>query len=415
MSSINPTPANINSDSSQNGKVQAAAGIRVQTGGLNLPISQAVSIPGGLKHETLIIPSSSLPSWSGFFTIDLREKNILLHNITLAFTTSAVTGNAVVGAFNPAFFFFQRIELVQNSTVIDTIYGNEQFLLNQILEFDEDRLAINQAAGSYASVAQRQLLSSGTTNNVFYVNLRTYLDQTKLAILSDQHAIQIRVYLDSFTNSFQLVSGSNPNSVMQSCNAICRITRLDSDSANQRLQALALAPQHNVFHDLHYGTFSVAAGNLSSTIILAPIVGNVACLIFTVRASTSTNQQWNYSQLSSFALLTSASENMVGGQVIPASLASNLLNSGWMKSSYNTETAFGLNNQNANVYIWAFSADPVAALSTGQALSSRRFLGQEQLVLNFLAPLTGQVQVDVYAMCESVIEMTPTTVKKISL
>jgi hypothetical protein len=404
-----------NSDSTSNGKVQAASGVRVKTGGLNLPASQSVSIPAGMKHETLIVPASSIPSWGGFFTIDIRERNILLHNITLQFTTSPVTGNAIVGTFNPAWFFFQRIELVQNGNVIDTLYGSEQFLMNQLLEWDEQRLAMNQAAGMYSSAAQSALLSSTTSNNVFYANLRTYFDQDKVALLTENHQIQMRIYMDSFQNSFNLTSGTNPVCTMQSCNAICRVTKLDSDSANQRLQSMTASPFHYIFHDLHYGTFTVPSGNLSSTIVLSPIVGNVAAFIFTVRASTATNQQWIYSQLQSFALLDSASTNIVGGQVLPASLCANILNAQWCKSSYNTETSFGLNNQNANVYIWAFSADPVGALSTGQALTSRKFYGQEQLQLNFLAPLAGQVQVDVYAMVESVLEMTPLSVKKISL
>ena len=70
MSQVNPpAPHTSNTDSTSNGKVQASAGHRAKVGGLNLPANQSVSIPGGLKHETLIIPSSSTPSFGGFFTI----------------------------------------------------------------------------------------------------------------------------------------------------------------------------------------------------------------------------------------------------------------------------------------------------------------------------------------------------------
>jgi hypothetical protein len=417
MSSVVPPPApfTVNSDSPSNGKVVAASGSRSRAGGLYLPSQQAVSIPGNLKHEILIIPSSSTPAWGSFFTIDIREKNILLNNITLQFSTSPITGTSVVGSLAPAFFWFQRIEIVQNGNVIDTVYGNQQFLLNQLTEWDEDRLAVNNAAGNYASVAQRTLLSSSITNNVVYANLKTYFDQTKLAILTDQHAIQLRVYMDTFTNAFTLTSGSSPVSLMQSCNAICKITRLDSPSATLRLADMTAQNYHSIFHDLHYATFTVPAGNLSSTIILAPVVGNVATMFFTIRASVIGSNQWVYLPLSSFALLDSASTNIVGGQVLPASLCANILNMGWCKSSYNTETAFGSNNQNANIYMWSFSADPVAALSQGQCLTSRKFYGQEQLQLNFASALGSQVQVDVYAMVESVLEQTPSSVKKISM
>ena len=404
-----------NSDSTSNSKVAAAAGARVNVGGFHLPASQSVTIPGGLKHETLIVPSSSFPAWGGFFTIDIREKNIILNNITLQFQTSAITGTSIVGYFSPAFFWPSRIEIVQGGNIIDTIYDNQQFLLNQFLEWDEDRLAINNAAGNYASTAQRTLISSGTTTNTAYVHLRTYFDQAKVALLTDAHNIQLRIYMNTFSNVFTLTSGSSPVCTINSCNAVCKVTRLDASSATMRLNEMRAAPYHHIFHNLSYGTFTVPAGNLSSTIVLAPIVGPVAALIFTVRASSVNAAAWVYTQLQSFALLDAASTNLVGGQVLPASMCAQVLNRDWCKSSYNNETAFGINNNGANVYIWSFSADPVAALSQGQALTSRRMTGQEQLQLNFTSALAAQVQVDVYAMVESVLETTISEVRKIAL
>jgi hypothetical protein len=222
--------------------------------------------------------------------------------------------------------------------------------------------------------------------------------------------------MDSFANVFTQTGGAIPASaVINSCNAILKVTTLDSETANRRLQDMTVSPHHHIFHDVHYATFSVSAGNLSTAIVLAPIVGNVASLMFTVRASTIGAQAWVYSQLASFAILSSSSENIVGGQVLPSSLCANVLNTDWCKSTYTAETSFGVNDQKANVYIWSFSSDPVSALSYGQALTSRKMLGAEQLVLNFATPLPAQVQVDVYAYVESILEVTPSSVKKISL
>ena len=410
-----PAPHTSNTDSTSNGKVQAAAGHRAKVGGLHLPANQAVSIPSGLKHETLIIPSSSTPSFGGFFTIDIREKGILLNNVTLQFNLSAVTGSSLVGYFNPAWFFFTRIEIVQNGNVHDTIYGNQQFLMNQLLEWDEDRLACNNGAGNYASTAQRTSMSSQSTTNTFYANLKTYFDQDKVALLTESHNIQLRVYMDTLQNSFYVSSGTLTSCNINSVNAYCRVTRLDSDAHQTHLASQHQDPHHHIMHDLHYGTFTVPSGNLSSTIVLSPIVGNVTTLIFTIRANSVTNQAWVYSQLASFALLDSASTNIVGGQVLPASFCANMLNKEWCKSSYNTETSFGINDQKANVYMWSFSADPISALTHGQALTSRKFTGQEQLLLNFPSALAAQVSVDVYAMVESILEVTPSSVRKIGM
>lgn len=189
-----PAPHNVNTDSNSNSIVQAAAGRRVMANNLNLPVAQAISISAALKHGLLIVPSSSMPQFGAFHTIDIREKNIILSNITLQFTTSAVAGSSLVGYFSPGYFFFQRIELVQSGNVLDTIYGNQQSLLNQLLEWD-DRLANNIAAGNYASSAQRTLLSSQTGTNTFYVNLKSYFDQAKMSLLTQSHEIQLRVYM----------------------------------------------------------------------------------------------------------------------------------------------------------------------------------------------------------------------------
>ena len=410
-----PAPHTANTNSTSNPKVQAAAGHRAKVGGLNLPATSAVSIPHGLRHETLIIPSSSTPSFGGFFTIDIREKGILLNNVTLQFNLSAVTGSSLVGYFNPAWFFFSRIEIVQNSNVVDTIYGNQQFLMNQLLFEDEDRLALNNAAGNYASTAQRTTMSSQSTTNTFYANLQTYFDQDKIALLTDSHAVQLRVYMDTLANCFYVSSGTLTSCSINSVNAFCKVTKLDGAAHQERLTSMTMEPFHHIAHDLHYGTFTVPSGNTAATIVLSPIVGNVAALLICVRPNTVSNQAWIYTQLASMAILDSASTNIVGGQVIPASFYSNVLGKDWCKSSYNTETSFGTNDQKANYILYSFSADPIGAITHGQALSSRRFTGQEQLLLNFTSALAAQVQVDVYAMCENIVEQGHAHLKKISL
>ena len=73
----------LNTNSSSNTKTSAAEGSRVMIEGYNLPVSQSVTLNSDLKHETLVIPSTSMPSWGAFHSINLRDKNILLHNYAL--------------------------------------------------------------------------------------------------------------------------------------------------------------------------------------------------------------------------------------------------------------------------------------------------------------------------------------------
>ena len=51
-------------------------------------------------------------------------------------------------------WFFTRIEILQNQNVIDTIYPTQQFIAQQFLENNQDRIFINNAAGNYSSQAQ---------------------------------------------------------------------------------------------------------------------------------------------------------------------------------------------------------------------------------------------------------------------
>lgn len=411
-----PSIHTVNSDSTSNGKVSAAAGQRCRVGGLNLRCTQSVSLPSDLRHETLIIPSSSLPTWGGYFTVDIRERNIILNNITLQMNVSAVAGTTLVGYFSPAIYHFTRIDIVQGGNVIDTIFNNEQFLRNQLLEYDEDRLSSNITMGLYSNSTQRTLLSSQSTTNTFYIPLKTYFDECKPNLLSDQHNVQLRIYMDTLANVFTVTSGTLVSAPILSCSAICKVSRLDATSAASILQDMTLSPHHSIIHDTRYGTFTVPTGSLSSTIVLTPIVGNVTALLFTVRSATTGAGAWNYTQLASFAILDATSTNIVGGQALPASLCANILNRDWCKSSYNTETSFySAANNAANFYMWSFSADPVAALSNGQALTSRKLTGSEQLILNFQSALGSAVTVDVYAYVESIVEQGPSHVKKMSL
>ena len=415
MSQVAPAvPHTANSDSTSNAKVQAAAGHRAKVGHLNLPAKQSVSLNSDLQHGITIFPSSGTPAWGSYFTIDLKSPNLLIHNITLQFNLGAVTGSSPVGYFNPAWFFFTRIELVQGGNVIKTIHGNQQFLKNQLFEWDEDRCAINAAAGPYNNTTVRTALSSTSTTNTLYANLRTYFDEIGgVPLLNEQHAVQIRVYMDTLTNVFKLSSGTLTSVAINSVNAICKTTKLDPVTANNQLMAMSAHPFHHIFHDNVYFPYSVPSGVATSTTVLAGITGNVSALYFTIRANIVTDQAWVYTQFASFAIQDNTGTNIVGGQVVPATLAANLLNKDWCKSSYFNETSFGVTDNKANFYCWAFSADIIDAVSHGKCLSSRKFSGQETLVLNWASSLGAAVQVDCYALVESVLEMSPSSVKKL--
>jgi hypothetical protein len=80
-----------------------------------------------------------------------------------------------------------------------------------------------------------------------------------------------------------------------------------------------------------------------------------------------------------------------------------------------TNPKLEIHSRFSHAVIYAFSDDPVGAANSGISSGSFRFQGSEQLILNFDQILTEGVSVDVYAYVESVIEISPTYVKKINL
>ena len=105
MSSLTQTKPEVhNTNTSNSGaaanKATAVAHKKVNVGGLHLPAHQAVHVPADQRHEVILIPASSTANWGSYYTIDIREKNILLHNITLQFNYGVVTGSGLTGYFN---------------------------------------------------------------------------------------------------------------------------------------------------------------------------------------------------------------------------------------------------------------------------------------------------------------------------
>ena len=389
--------------------------------GLNVQASQHINIPH-MKHESIIVPSTSAPSWGGYFVIDFRERNCILHDLVLQFNVSALTGytgtNATSPRYTPAFFWFTRIEIVQNNNVIDTVYANQQFLMNQLYSNDEQRIIKNLSCGQYNNTTQRATLAASA--NTYYVDLWNYFQQTHVPILSQKDDVQIRVYMDTLANN--AVTGTatvstGPTSVINSCNLIAKVTRLQSADVANRIRSISMRPEHYKFNELRFGTFSVNAGVAQTSIVLTPLVGNCNFLIFTIRptASISGEGYYNYTALSSYAILDGTSTNIVGGQNIPNAMALLYLGRNSSRSSYLAETALSTTNNNANVYIWCFSADCIETATTGVDMNTYRFSGNEQLQINFVSSLAAGVTIDVYAHMASVVEVSSNAVKKLSL
>ena len=381
----------------------------ITSAGLNLPTHQVTSFGSDeLRHETVIIPSTSQVAFGSY---SVKEKGLLLHDVALNFNVSAISGlNGSVTNypnFSPAFFWFTRIEIVINNNVIDTLYPSQQFIQNQLFNSDEKRRLVNNAAGAYDSLAQRNAMAIITSN--YYVDLWTLFQQTNLPLLWSKDDVQVRVYMDTLPNIVNQSSlTGTPVATLNYANLVMKVSRLPHDLLYMRRDQIVQNAEQTKFHELRYGTFTVQSGVTASTLVLTPLVGLVAFLYFTVRppAALTGNSEYMHTAISNYAILDNTSTNITGGQAIPSALSLTILNKEWIDSTYTAETALGIVNNGANVYLYSFSADPSTAAKSGASYGAHRFMGNEQLQITFTGSLAANVQVDVYAKCEALIEQT---------
>ena len=92
------------------------------------------------------------------------------------------------------------------------------------------------------------------------------------------------LYMDSLANN--AVTGTatltaSPISTINSCNLICRVSRLHSEDVAERIRDISLRHHHFKFNELRFGTYSVASGVSQTSIVLTPITGRCNYLFFT--------------------------------------------------------------------------------------------------------------------------------------
>lgn len=133
-----------------------------------------------------------------------------------------------------------------------------------------------------------------------------------------------------------LTSGTLTAFPINSVNALLKVTKLDSATAQAHLRDMFIHPYHHIFHDNTLFTYAIPSGVSTITTVLNGIVGNVAALYFVVRASTVELGWTNYYQLASFSIADNTGTNIVGGQVDRCCLLfvhslCTLLNKEWCK------------------------------------------------------------------------------------
>lgn len=251
---------------------------------------QSSSLPAGVyKHEIITVPWQNIPAFGSYSTCQFSEINLRCHELEIQFTTTGITGltgtQAGFPTVNPASLWIQRIELIMNSQTVDTIYGDELFLLNNLMTSDETRLKTNVAAGIYSNNVVRAAQNANA--NSYYVTIPTSLfSQAHPALLTSAHNFQIRLYLQPLTNIVnQGTLTGTPAFTISGCNLVARVTRLGPAQASAELMALTKKPLSALFSQTRYQTIPVNSGVTQASLVLSAITGPISHLMFVARAT----------------------------------------------------------------------------------------------------------------------------------
>jgi len=424
----------------------------IDNNGLNIPEFQYSSFASNVKNETVIVPPTSSVAFGGFTTFDFREKSLLLNDLVLQFQITNPSGGNLGGWSNfsanatyfpkiqPCWNWFTRIEIVQNNNIIETIYPIENFLHHQCFTSDEERKKLNFGAGNYSTgnlpdyTNARDMYTKLFYGEYWYLPLWSYFKSSHVPMLYPKDDLQLRVYMAPLSDLYVKETGSTDFSCVLNCNLIANITRLGQDVNLFRLQSLNRKMEHYKFLELRYGTYAINSGVSSATVVMNAITGNVAYLFAVVRpqskASANINvlaQPFYYMPIQNFSILDSTSTNITGGQPVPFSLLQRFLSRKWTLSSYYADqfayqgltvpSVYGTQTFEPSSFaiMYSFADNPVEAANSGVSSGAFRFQGNEQLQITFPSVLSEAVNIDVYAYVESVVEISPTYVKKINL
>ena len=396
-----------------------------EAGEANLAVSQQFSVPRGLTSEFLQIPSASLPQFGSVHVYDLKQKGLIVHNLSLLLNCGTLTGiSGTQVRMIPAFYWISRCEIVVNGSILDTFTGEQNFLKQQIIMTDDDRCYINNGGGSYSTPAQRVLMAS-TSGQDYVIPLHSLFDEASLSLLTDSHQVQLRVHLKPIADLATANPGFTGTGIMSINSAflLAKTSRMDSTIYAQRLLQLQNAPENYLYHDTKFGLYNLASGISQTQVVLSAITGRVSTLVFFIKQSNALTGDncFNYMKIRNFSILNSNNTNISTGAPISDHTYANYIAPFISDSSYLSEQANGatnygsIQNTGAKVYAYTFTHDNVTCLKTGITSSSVEFKGNEQLVLTFSSPLATSCILEVYAFCESALEFGETSVVKLTL
>jgi hypothetical protein len=380
---------------------------------LNVQAHQSAHLPKGLRHEWTKTPTQSAAAWGSTYQVSFSTKNVSLDDIWLEYSMPALSGltvsNSGTAAYIPSPLWINRLEILIGSLVVASETGLTIYLNNQLFTPTTSKAAaINTAMGA---VAHATRATKSASAGYWYVPVHSLFNQASVPLVTNQDVV-IRVTMNSLADCYSLTSGETATGTaagaITSVNLLTRVTHLPQHIANHTLALLRKASLHFPFTETKIQTFAIGSGVSTYNAVLSGIQGYVPYIYFVLRASSPTGANaytWN-ATVTQFELLDGGSSSLTGGQPVLAD------QNRFVMPKWITNTFLQDNDQ---VFVYAFCADPQAVAESASQLGGFQFKGSEQLKITLSGNLGAAAQLDVIAPTYAALELSLGGARKIAL
>lgn len=367
-----------------------------------MPVTNAEVVGPGCHDEILNIPAiSANPSFGNMVEYAINPESDVLKDLAAYINTSAltVTGGTYKRFLNDATFLLQRVEFVQGSETIQTLYPESLSVYNVAHLSTEQRNRINKWL-NIAAPESRNATSS--TTQTFIIPLYSFIENCHIPLFMCGQ-IRVRIWLQPLSAIVQ-TDGSSP---------VCTIT---STYLRAFARVLDQAEKDNMVQQMRKnGSMSwrildcrqqiqtpFTSGGTSYDVNLNGFSGHVSHLFFMVRNASDVNtalsnnpdsfQSWN-----TFFIKNSAGEIITKFEV-DSSFNRGVYSANYLKGDLSS----------SNIGFWSFNANPEKSLVLGSQEGSYFFgANGEQLNIKFASATSAAFVVDVLAYTYNTIELLP--------
>ena len=318
-----------------------------------------------IKREILAFPATGVPSFGNItstyctLTSPAVVEDAIIELGLNAVTFTGLTGFANVSSLVPANLAILTTEIIIGGTSFQLIRAQENHIKQQLFCSDEKRMLLNNAVGNYASATQRYTMNASA--NKYYVNLWSIFQESKPFIPAGT-IIEIKTTFDTTANIFNPGTASGTWTGTASISSVvCYLKTVrykDPAQSNLLANSLRLKPIVSLYNDTKFQPFvsQIVSAGVAFSNQLTQITGKVNFIYFTIQNTSSMTgmNMINYQPITSFTI-NGNDGSPIHGVAIPSNLALLTIGSDNTGSTYLSETATGLTNNNAYVYMYSFS------------------------------------------------------------